>query len=571
MGRLVNLSAKPYTLSAEDIQWVEETIAGMTVEEKIGQLFISHNHNLNIETAKKALQKYHYGGQRYKDSGSTTKEVYEFLKAVQEESKIPLLIAANCDSGGDGCVGDGTYIATGAAVEASGSEEVAYNVGYVSGREEQAIGVNWNFDPCVDILKNWRNTIVNTRCCGTDADTVIKYARQYIKGLRQSHVAVCVKHFPGDGTEERDQHLVLGVNELSPEEWDASFGKVYKTLIDDGLMSIMAGHIALPYYQKKLNPKLKDKDILPATLAPELINGLLKTQLDFNGLVTTDASHMIGMAAAMPRRDFVPGAIAAGCDMFLFFRDEDEDFGYMLDGYRRGVITEERLTDALRRILGLKAALGLPRLQKEGKLIPPEEGLAVIGCAEHLAMAEDAADKSISLVKNTRNELPIRPETHKRIELHVLKLEEAHGIYKAKAGIEDLIKEELERVGFEVTLADGAKRIGGKVEEFKANFDAVLEFSDIRGYAAENNYRVKWLAPMGADIPWFVTEKPMVFVSLNFTTHLTDVPMVKCYINAYKNTRTVIRAVIQKIMCNSDFKGQNFNEHVWCEKWEARR
>ena len=290
MGKLVNLKVKPYYLDDEAIAWVEQTIAGMTVEEKIGQLFISHNHNLNIETAKKDLQKYHYGGQRYKDSGSTIEEVYEFLKAVQIESKIPLLIAANCDSGGDGAVGDGTYIATGAAIEASGSEEVAYNVGYVSGREERAIGVNWNFDPCVDILKNWRNTIVNTRCCGTDADTVIKYTRQYIKGLKQSDVAVCVKHFPGDGTEERDQHLVLGVNELSPEEWDASFGKVYKTLIDDGLMSIMAGHIALPEYQYKLVPGLKYEDVLPATLAPELINGLLKTQLDFNGLVLTDAS-----------------------------------------------------------------------------------------------------------------------------------------------------------------------------------------------------------------------------------------------------------------------------------------
>jgi beta-N-acetylhexosaminidase len=571
MGKLVDLTAKPYYLNAEQIKWVEETIAGMTVEEKIGQLFICHNHNLDIETAKKDLRKYHYGGQRYKDSGSTAREVYEFLKAAQAESKIPLLVAANCDSGGDGCCGDGTYIASGAAIEASGSEEVAYNVGYVSGREEQALGVNWNFDPCVDILMNWRNTIVNTRCCGTDADTVIKYARQYIKGLQQSNVAVCVKHFPGDGTEERDQHLVLGVNELSPEEWDASFGKVYQTLIDDGLMSIMAGHIALPNYQYKLVPGLKYEDVLPATLAPELINGLLKTQLDFNGLVTTDASHMIGMAAAMPRRDFVPQAIAAGVDMFLFWRDADEDYGYMLDGYRRGVITEERLTDALRRILGVKAALGLHKLQREGKLTPPEEGLAVIGCAEHLAMAEDAADKCISLVKNTRDELPIRPETHRRIELHVLKLEETHGIYKAKAGIEDLIKEELERVGFEVTLADGAQRIGGKVEEFKANFDAVLEFSDVRGYAAENNYRIKWLAPMGADIPWFVSEKPTVFVSLNFTTHLTDVPMVKCYINAYKNTRTVIRAVIQKIMGESDFKGQHFNEHVWCEKWETRR
>ena len=106
-------------------------------------------------------------------------------------------------------------------------------------------------------------------------------------------MASCIKHWPGDGTEERDQHLVLGVNELSVEEWEESFGQVYRNHINNGVMSIMAGHIALPEYQKALVPGLEDKDILPATLAPELINGLLKEKLGFNGLVVTDATHML--------------------------------------------------------------------------------------------------------------------------------------------------------------------------------------------------------------------------------------------------------------------------------------
>jgi len=103
------------------------------------------------------------------------------------------------------------------------------------------------------------------------------------------------------------------------------------------------------------------------------------------------------------------------------------------------------------------------------------------------------------------------------------------------------------------------------------NWDAEIIFSDIRGYAAENNYRIRWACPMSSDIPWYVYEVPTVFVSLNFTTHLTDVPMVKTYINAYKNTREVIRQTIQKIVGESEFKGVHFNEHVWCEKWETRR
>jgi len=565
--KLVDLKVKPFYLSDEDISWVENTIAEMTTEEKIGQLFINLFLDLDPEKSKELLQKYHIGGARYQ--GGDSSKVYELLSNLQKSSKIPMLIAANCDAGGDGAMKDGTYIASAAQVEASGSEKVAYNVGYVSGREEAAIGVNWNFDPCADILKNWRNTIVNTRAYGSTPESVIKYTSSYIKGLRQSNIASCAKHFPGDGSEERDQHLVLGVNELSVSQWDASFGKVYKHLIDEGLMTMMAGHIALPEYQKKLVPGMKDEDILPATLAPELITGLLREQLGFNGLVVTDASHMIGMAASMKRRDYVPAAIAAGCDMFLFFNDYEEDFNFMLDGYKNGVITQERLQDALRRILGLKASLKLHIKQKEGTLIPAKEGLKVIGCEKHLAMAKEAADLGITLVKNTKNELPIKPTTHKRIRLHTL-FGEIGGITLGTNDAEKIIIEELEKVGFEVTLHDGSQREKGKTAELSKEFDAALVFADIVGYAAENNYRIKWKCPMSSDIPWYVYEIPTVFVSLNFTTHLTDVPMVKTYINAYKDTREVIRQTIHKIMGESEFKG-TANDNVFCNKWETRR
>ncbi len=566
--KLVDLKAKPYYLSDEDIAWVESNIKEMTIEEKIGQLFINLFWSFDNEINKKIVENYHIGGARY--TGGPSEKVHELLAGIQEASKVPLLVACNCDAGGDGAMSDGTYIASGAQCEASGNEKLAYNAGYVSGREATAIGCNWNFDPCADILYNWRNTIVNTRAYGTNPEDVLKYTNAYIKGLRESNIASCAKHFPGDGLEERDQHLLLGVNELSAHEWDKTYGKVYKQLIDEGLMTIMAGHIALPEYQYKLNPNLKYEDVMPATLSPELITGLLKEQLGFNGLVVTDASHMIGMAAAMGRKDYVPAAIAAGCDMFLFFNENEEDFNYMLEGYKNGVITEERLQDALRRILGLKASLKLHEKQKNGILIPDKESLKVVGCEEHLAMAKEAADLGISLIKDTKNQLPIKPSTHKRIRLHTLF---GDGGFE-KGGdnkVEKIIIEELERAGFEVTLNDGSTRIKGKIQDLKDNFDAAIIFADIVGYAAENNYRIRWKCPMSTDMPWYVNELPTVFVSLNFTTHLTDVPMVKTYINAYKDTREVIRQTIEKIMGESEFKGTHFNEHVWCNKWETRR
>lgn len=573
MGKLVNLSAKPYYLSAEQMKWVEDTLAGMSDEEKVGQLFTNlfffgkDAFSGNELSNKQILEKYHIGGARWQ--GGHSKQCQELLNQLQTDSKIPLLIAANCDSGGNGACSDGTYIASGAQSEACRDESAAYNAGYVAAREAGALGVNVNFDPCVDILFNWRNTIVNTRAYGTNADDVIRYTSAYIRGYRAGgNMVTCIKHWPGDGVEERDQHLVLGVNDLSVEEWDASFGRVYKHHIDNGVEMIMAAHFVVPEYQKKLNPALEDKDLLPATLSKELTLDLLKGQLDFNGMVITDASHMLGMTSAMRREDYVPAAIAAGCDMFLFFNDIEEDFNFMLNGYRKGVISEERMQDALRRILGLKAKLNLHKKKEAGTLLKTEKDLEVVGCKEHLQMRAEAADKGITLVKNTFNQLPIRPETHKRIRLYYLQ-GEVGGIVAAGSKVLDRVKAELESRGFEVTVNDGTTRVKGRTLKYRAEVDAALVFADVVGYGAENNYRVRWKTAMSSECPWYVHEVPTVFVSLNYTTHLHDATMVKCYINAYHSNEENVKQVVDKIMGESEFKGTP-NDLVWAGKWQAK-
>ncbi len=570
----VDLKSKPYNLNDQQIQWVENTLSELTDEEKIGQLFFNlffleddANFNDNELTNKDILDKYHIGGARFQ--GGNGQQVQHLLNDLQHNSKIPLLIAANCDSGGNGACKDGTYIASAAQCEAAQDTKVAYNAGYVSGQESSALGVNINFDPCVDILENWRNTIVNTRAYGTNADTVIKYTNAFIEGFNQTKdMITCIKHFPGDGTEERDQHLVLGVNEMTPDEWDQSFRKVYANHIDNGVEMIMSGHIALPHYSKKLNPALNDEDILPATLSKELITDLLKDDLNFNGLVVTDASHMLGMTAAMKREDYVPQAIAAGCDMFLFFNDIEEDFNFMLNGYKNGVITDERLNNAVRRILGLKAKINLHEKQANNTLEKDEKALEVVGCDKHIEMQKEAADLGITLVKNTLNQLPIRPETHKNIRLYVIEGEK-NGLYKSDDSLTDNLVDILEKRGFNVTVNDGSTRIKGKTLEYRDEVDAALVFANIVGYAAENNYRIRWSTAMSNEIPWYVHEVPTVFTSLNFTTHLHDATMVKAYINAYHSNQISLETVVDKIMGESDFKGVP-NDLVWTNKWQAK-
>lgn len=574
MPTTVDLRAVPYSLDDARIAWVEETLAGLTLEQKVGQLFVNLFHfgedtfSGNVGSNAEILEKYGIGGARY--HGGTAAQVQELINSLQATSRIPLLVAANCESGGNGACTDGTYIATGAQCDAARSDEVSYRTGLVSGREAGPLGVNVIFAPIVDILTNWRNTIVNTRAHGTTAERVIASTGAKARGIRDAgeDIAVCIKHFPGDGTEERDQHLVLGVNELSPEEWDASFGEVYRHHIDAGVEMVMAGHIALPAYSKLPDPSLTDVDVMPATLAPELLQDLLKTRLGFNGVVITDASHMLGMTSAMRRQDYVPRAIASGCDMFLFFNDMAEDVGFMVDGVRNGVITTERLDDAVRRVLGLKAKLNLPSKQAAGTLQRSSGDLGVIGCDQHLRWQAEAADAAITLVKNTLDQLPIRPETHRRIRLYYLDTE-GGGIYESSPKARETFVAELEKRGFEVTLNDGSSRVKGATLTYRDEVDAAIVVANIVGYAAENNYRIRWKTPMSTDCPWYVHEVPTVMVSLNYTTHLHDATMVKAYVNAYHDNDQTIRLVVDKLMGDSAFRG-SYNDLVWTEKWQAK-
>lgn len=580
---MVDLRKKPFFLSDEDIRWVEDVKKSMTPEEKIGQMFIMLDRKKSREEAKLLIEKYHIGGCRYENEPA--EKIYEQNMFYQEHSKLPLLIASNCESGGNGACSDGTYVATAAACGAADDCTISWDTGYVSGREAAAVGCNWDFSPICDLLFNWRNTIVNTRSYGKNPDKVIQNCKAYMDGVKQSDIAVCAKHFPGDGVEELDQHLVMGINSFDCDRWDATFGKVYKELIDDGILSIMVGHIALPAYSRKLRPGMKDQEIMPATLAPEILQDLLRDKMKFNGLLVTDASHMAGLTCAMPRRLQVPCSIAAGCDMFLFFNDIEEDYGYMLQGYHEGIITEERLDDAVTRILGLKAHLKLHEKQKAGTLMQPKENLSVIGCKEHLKMAEKAAKKSITLVKDTQNNLPVSPVTHKRVYVYVISSPPISRGDKPDP-TKEVIRDEMERCGYEVTMHNSyydivAERgevsqkeklktvIIGKVEEFKSRYDAVFVFINMKGYAQQNNVRLEWSIGHSVEIPWYMQELPTLFISLNYTNHLLDVPMAKTFINAYAPTREVIRQVLKKAAGEEAFEG-HFDDDVFCGRWEAR-
>lgn len=567
---MVDLKAKPFYLSDEDVAWVQKTLAEMTLDEKVGQLFCLVGYSAEEEYLKKLAGDYKAGGLMCRPMAASS--VVNTVQALQENAKIPMLIAANLEKGGTGVAEEGTTIGSVMQVAATDDDEMAYKLGVVCGREGAAVGCNWAFAPIIDIDYNFRNPITNTRTFGSDPERVRRMGVQYVKGVQQNGVAASIKHFPGDGVDERDQHLVESVNSLSCEEWDRTYGEVYKACIEEGAMTVMVGHILQPAYSRRLNPALKDEEILPASLSYELVTKLLKEQLGFNGLVVTDASTMAGMMISMPRSQAVPRAIAAGCDMFLFCRSLEEDFGYMKQGIEDGIITEERLNEALTRILGLKAALNLHRKQAEGTLAPRlEEAMKVLGAEEHQQWSVECADKAVSLVKEEEGVLPIHPYKYKRVLFY--DIESQQGVaYSARVGAAELFKEKLKNEGFEVSTFEvnpGFEGMMSSQSEVLGKYDLMIYLANLVTKSNQTVVRIEWKQPMGANVPTYMTSIPTLFISVENPYHLLDVPRVKTFINAYNSNDNVLQALIDKLMGRSEFKGTSPVD-PFCGLWDAR-
>lgn len=547
---MFDFKAKPFYLTDEQVQWVNDTYASMSLEEKIGQLFCPIVFTKDEKELRELVETKHIGGMLYREGPG--EELRQAHKILQDASRIPLLTASNLEYGGNGSAIEGTYFGREMLVAATQDTEKAYQLGKVCCSEGAAVGVNWSFAPVVDLDQNYHNPITNVRTFGDDLQTVIDMGKAYIKAAQEEGVATSVKHFPGDGVDERDQHLLTSVNYLSCEEWDASYGKIYEEMIEAGTLTVMAAHIAMPAYEEYFDGKPCEK-IIPATLSKNLLTHLLREKLGFNGLITTDASPMVGFCSASDRATAVPMCIENGCDVFLFNRNMDEDFQFMFDGYANGILSDARLEEAVKRILATKAAMKLPEKKAAGTLSPGPEALDILKCEKHDTWAKECADQGVTLVKDTQNLLPIQPEKHKRILLEMM------GDFPSNERVCAHMTEKLAGEGFEVTVYqnEGFEVMEDSVANFKSKYDLVLYVANIETASNKTVSRLNWhtMFGLGNNMPWMVHEIPAAFVSLGNPYHLLDAPMVKTFINGYCNSEYVMDAVVEKLLGRSEFKG----------------
>lgn len=567
---MVDMKAKPFNLTDEDCKWVEDTIADMSLDEKIGQLFFNMGSSREEDYLKMTVNDYHIGGIRY--NPGKAEEIHEQNRILQENSKVPLIIACNTENGGDGACTDGTMIGSQTKIAATGNVKYAYELGRMANKEAAAIGCNLSFAPVSDILYNWENPVIGLRTYGNDPERVAAMTKAYLDGAHENPGFCCAaKHFPGDGLDFRDQHVANSVNTMSCEEWDKTFGMVYQNLINNGLEAIMAGHIMQPAYARHFNPDITDEEMMPATLSPELIQGLLREKLKFNGMVLTDASHMVGLTCRMKRSDVLPAAIAAGVDMFLFFNEMEEDFASMKQGYLDGRISEERLDDALHRILALKAHMGLHKKAKN-EIVPPRESLQkVIGCKEHTEMQKEITDKAITLVKyKDKDVLPLTPQRYKRIMIVHVKGLSAPGLgalFAGKSSPAETLRDKLKEKGFDAFIyespldqmlkeaQEGKKPdlnmyFAGKtpIKEFRENQDLIITLVDIAGGFQPVARPAFGMTKGGGEIPWYVFELPVVVIATGHPFVLADIPQARTYINTYDGKDGTLDALVEKLM-----------------------
>ena len=569
---MIDLRANPFFLEDEDIRWVEETLASMSTEQKAGQIFCALGIGDDEGMLRGMIEGIGIGGIMYRPGPKAV--VQNTHRKIQNMAKIPLLLAANTEAGGSGLSFEGTGFGAPLAVAATGDPETAYRMGYVACREGAAMGLNWSFAPIIDIDRDFHNPITNTRTFGSDPETVLRCASRYLEAADECGVAVSIKHFPGDGVDERDQHILTSVNSLSSEEWMQTYGHIYKSLIDQGAKTVMVGHIAQPAWARRLNPAISKRDALcPASLSPEILTGLLRGELGFNGLVSTDSSAMVGFTAAMPRSVAVPRAIQAGCDMVLFNKDIREDYGYVLKGLENGLLSMERLDDAVTRILATKASLGLHKKQAAGTLVPGPEALEEVGCEKHRAWSLECADKAVTLVHDRQDLLPISPKKYRRVYLNVIQKSldpEDPTVLAWKKLFED--------EGFAVTVRDRRVSIEPSdfdspvlspekaalmaelyrgVEDMKKNYDLYVYIANMQNASNNTTLRLNWNVcfGLGDDAPWLCAEIPVMMISTGYPYHLFDAPMIDTFINAYSNEPQYKAAVMDKIMGRSEFKG----------------
>ena len=376
-----------------------------------------------------------------------------------------------------------------------------------------------------------------TRGFGSDLAAIEAQMLTQIREFQAHGVAATVKHWPGEGYDDRDQHLVTTVNPLSMDEWERTFGRLYRAAIEAGVMSVMPGHIALPAFARSLGATGVDA-FKPATVSRELTTVLLRERLGFNGIIVSDATPMAGLTSWGNREAAVLGLLNAGCDMILFSEDPEFDLAVIERGLKDGRLSQARVDDAVMRVLALKAAVGLHEPNRQ----TAEERLAKVGTPQNKAAARAVTQRAPTLVKDTQNLLPLDPAKHKRVLIVSSGIVLPFAPEPMPFALPDMLRKE----GFEVSM------MARETAFDRSKFDLVLYLFGEETLLVRSRIFADWMKLAKGGLhnamarPWH--DIPTAMISFGYPYYLYDAPRVPTYINAYATMDTMQAAVVECLL-----------------------
>lgn len=481
--------------------------------------------------------------------GNSDEDLCEYIRGLQDEAcNVPTMYVADVEHGpGCGAPVDELLpvpMAWGAVNDPDLVERAHHETAKICRKYKRHLALS----PVSDINFNFRNPLVNTRAVSDDTDTVIRLCTAAVKGFQKDGMmAACCKHFPGDGMDDRNQHFLTSINSLSKEEWMNTYGRMYKAMIEAGTMSIMVAHIALPAFDEKVD------DILgypPATLSKNLMTGLLKGELGFDGCIVSDAMSMIGACAMVPAERLAVEYLKAGGDLILFALPTDHK--YIMEAVENGDLPLERLKDAVLRILRMKNKVGLFGEEEAIQAKLANDPLDAIG-----AMDQELADRSITVIRNARGLFPqkdLKPGA--KILQVIVQIEETSNENNVNYRAMETVEEELKARGYEVTTLVNPKHYD--VKDAVEKYDLVL----LNCRISSSNYyggtlRLGWGQVMALWRGYLMQHPNLIFTSFGDPYKLYDYPFAHTYINTYSPTKSSQRAFVKALLGEIEAEGKS--------------
>ena len=513
-------------------------IDGLTLDQLVGQTLCYSFDSFSDEQYDAIVKKTMPGGVYHWKITAERKE--SLMRSHNKYCPVPTIFVTDVENGTDAIVGESVTLPYAMAWGAADDPDLIRRAHHAVAKRCRQDNIHLALAPVADINYNFRSSVLNVRAVSDSPDQVIKMARAAVEGFQQDNVmAACCKHFPGDGMDERNQHFMTTVNSMSREEWMNTYGRVYREMIKAGTMAIMVAHIALPAFDEKIDDYM---GYPPATLSKNLMTGLLKGELGFDGCIVSDALSMIGACSMMPAERLAVEFLKAGGDMLLF--PLPSDFDYIKAAAEGGELPVERLKDAVLRIWRMKNQLGL--FDCEEPILKGEK-------SEISDLAMEIAEKAITVVRDADglvSNIKLKPGDK---VLHVCSFPDTPYAKNTQLSV---IEEELKARGIDVTtkINPGHYEIKACIDDFNYVLVSVCFNTANNG---GGSMRISWSNAMTMWRAYLLQHPRVIMASFGDPYKLYDYPYIRSYVNCYDHSADTQRAYARLLTGEIKARGKN--------------